>query len=58
VAQAGQLARNTALGLPLDLAEVEAELRVVQPEDIQRVAQKYLTPSQLTRVVVAPGAKS
>lgn len=58
VAQAGHLARNTALGLPTDIAEVEAQLRAVTAHDLQRVARQYLASSKLTRVVVAPGRKS
>jgi predicted Zn-dependent peptidase len=54
-AYAGQLAHNTALGLPLTTAELEASLRAVSREDIQRVAQQYLSPERLTLVVVAPG---
>jgi predicted Zn-dependent peptidase len=54
-AQAGQLAHNTALGLPLTTAELEANLRAVSREDIRRVAQTYLAPERLTTVVVAPG---
>lgn len=55
-AQAGQLAHNTALGLPLTTAELEANLRAVSREDIRRVAQEYLAPARLTTVVVAPGS--
>ena len=51
---AGQLAHNTALGLPLSTAELEASLRAVSREDIRRVAREYLAPERLTRVVVAP----
>jgi zinc protease len=54
-AYAGHLAHNTALGLPLTTAELEANLRVVTRDDIQRVAREYLAPERLTRVVVAPG---
>jgi predicted Zn-dependent peptidase len=54
-AQAGQLAHNTSLGLPISTAELEANLRQVTREDIQRVAREYLTPERLTTVVVAPG---
>jgi zinc protease len=55
-AQAGQLAHNTALGLPLTTAELEKNLRAVTREDIQRVAREYLAPERLTTVVVAPGS--
>ena len=48
-------AHNTALGLPLTTAELEASLRAVSREDLQRVAQEYLSPERLTLVVVAPG---
>jgi predicted Zn-dependent peptidase len=51
---AGQLAHNTALGLPLTTAELEASLRAVTREEIQRVAQQYLSADLLTRVVVRP----
>ena len=51
---AGQLAHNTSLGLPLTTAELEAGLRSVSRDDIQRVAREYLAPERLTRVVVAP----
>jgi zinc protease len=54
-AQAGQLAHNTSLGLPISTPELEANLRQVSREDIQRVAREYLAPERLTRVVVAPG---
>jgi predicted Zn-dependent peptidase len=54
-AQAGQLAHNTSLGLPITTAELEANLRKVTREDIQRVARQYLAPERLTTVMVAPG---
>jgi predicted Zn-dependent peptidase len=53
---AGMLAHNTALGLPLTTAELEARLRAVSREDVRRVAQLYLAPERLTYVVVAPEA--
>lgn len=53
-ALAGQIAHNTVLGLPLTTAELEARLRAVTREDIQRVAREYLAPERLTRVVVRP----
>ena len=54
-AQAGQLAHNTSLNLPISTAELEANLRKVTREDIQKVAHQYLAPERLTTVVVAPG---
>jgi predicted Zn-dependent peptidase len=54
-AYAGHLAHNTSLGLPLTTDELEAGLRAVTREDIQRVARTYLASNSLTRVVVAPG---
>jgi predicted Zn-dependent peptidase len=54
-ALAGHLAHNTSLGLPLTTAEMEADLRQVTREEIQRIAQTYLHPTRLTYVMVAPG---
>jgi predicted Zn-dependent peptidase len=52
--QAGQLAHNTSLGLPLSTSELEAGLRTVTREDVRRVASTYLAPERLTRVIVKP----
>ena len=51
---AGMLAHNTALGLPLTTAEIEAQLRQVSRAQIRDVARRYLAPENLTYVVVAP----
>jgi predicted Zn-dependent peptidase len=53
-AQAGQLAHNTALGIPIGTAELRASLQSVTREDIQRVARQYLAADRLTKVVVEP----
>ena len=56
-AQASHLVRSAALGLPIEIAELEANLQAVSTGDVHQVAVQYLAPERLTRVVVAPGSR-
>lgn len=55
---AGEVAELHTFGLTLtELPRFAAQVRMVTPADVQRVAQKYLTPDQATVVIVGDLAK-
>ncbi len=54
---AGKLAEEVVYGLPDDYWDrYAAQVAAVTPEDVQRVAQRYLDPSRLTTVMVCDPA--
>ena len=49
-----RVAKNGAYAEAQSVEELSARLRVVTPEDVQRVAQRYLDPAAAVLVDVEP----